>query len=245
MRERILRNLASIVLVFAWLTGCISTPGVAEGPWSRGASMPTARSEIAVTQLDSRIYVAGGIGRLGTTNAFEVYDASTNTWRRLAPLPEAAHHLAMTAASGRIYVSGGYGNMLFRPDRRSAWVYEPKTDVWQPIADMPGPRAAHKLVTLGGKIYAVGGVGPDSTALWVYDPETARWDTSRAPLPTAREHLAAVAAAGKLYGIAGRWSGRGNLTAVPSENPIRRRNSRVWPNRGKVGVCVMPYDFCP
>ena len=32
---------------------------------------------------------------------------------------------------------------------------------------------------------------------------------------------------------------------VPSENPIRRRNSRVWPNRGKVGACVMPYDFCP
>ncbi|MCH9000483.1 MAG: hypothetical protein IID48_19780 [Proteobacteria bacterium] len=32
---------------------------------------------------------------------------------------------------------------------------------------------------------------------------------------------------------------------VPSENPIRRRNSRVWPNRSKVGACVMPYDFCP
>ena len=32
---------------------------------------------------------------------------------------------------------------------------------------------------------------------------------------------------------------------VPSENPSRRRNSRVWPNRGKVGACVMPYDFCP
>ncbi len=35
------------------------------------------------------------------------------------------------------------------------------------------------------------------------------------------------------------------LRAVPSENPIRRGNSRVWPNRGKVGACVMPYDFCP
>ncbi len=38
---------------------------------------------------------------------------------------------------------------------------------------------------------------------------------------------------------------REDETAVPSENPIRRRNSRVWPNRGKVGACVMPYDFCP
>jgi hypothetical protein len=89
MRERILRNFASIILVFTWLTGCISAPGVAEGPWSRGVPMPTARSEIAVTQLDGRIYVAGGIGRLGTTDAFEVYDPLTNTWRSLAPLPEA------------------------------------------------------------------------------------------------------------------------------------------------------------
>ena len=219
MRESILRNLASIVLAFAWLTGCMSAPGVAEGPWTRGAPMPTTRSEIAVTQLDGRIYVAGGIGRLGTSNAFEVYDTSTNTWRRLAPLPEAAHHLAMTAASGRIYVSGGYGNMLFRPDRKSAWVYEHKTDVWQPIADMPGMRAAHKMVTLEGKIYAVGGVGSDPTALWVYDPETDRWDTSRAPLPTAREHLSAVAAARKLYVIAGRWRGRGNLIVVEAYDP--------------------------
>lgn len=214
-----MRNLASLVLVFAWLMGCTSAPGVAEGPWRRGAPMPTTRSEIAVTQLDGRIYVAGGIGRLGTSNAFEVYDASTNTWRRLAPLPEAAHHLALAAAGGRIYVSGGYGNLLFKPDRKSAWVYEPKTDVWQPIADMPGPRAAHKMVTLEGKIYAVGGVGPDPTALWVYDAETDRWDTSRVPMPTAREHLAAVAAAGKLYVIAGRWSGRGNLTVVEAFDP--------------------------
>ncbi len=35
------------------------------------------------------------------------------------------------------------------------------------------------------------------------------------------------------------------MPPVPSENPVRRRNSRVWPNRGKVRACVMPYDFCP
>lgn len=227
MPARIPRHIAASLLVFAWLTGCTSAPGVAEGPWSRGAPMPTPRSEIAVTQLDERVYVAGGIDRGGTSDAFEVYDSATNAWRHLAPLPEAAHHLAMTAAGGRIYVSGGYGSMLFRLDRSSAWAYEPERYVWRRIADMPGPRAAHKLVTLGGKIYAVGGVGPDSTALWVYDPETARWDGSLAPLPTAREHLAAVAAAGKLYVIAGRWSGRGNLTVVEAYDPSTDRWSSM------------------
>ncbi len=59
------------------------------------------------------------------------------------------------------------------------------------------------------------------------------------------------ASAGKL--LYGRGGGLRHMSShmtkeivpVPSENPIRRRNSRVWPNRGKVGACVMPYDFCP
>jgi len=227
MPDKILHDLALPAFVLAWLMGCTAAPGAAEGPWSRGAPMPTARSEVAVTQLAGRIYVAGGIGRFGTTDAFEVYDPATNAWRRLAPLPEALHHAAMTAVGDRIYVSGGYANMFFRPDRKSAWVYEPKADGWRRIADMPGPRATHKLLILGGKIYAVGGVGPDATALWVYDTSTERWDTTRAPLPTAREHLAAAAATGKLYVIAGRWSGRGNLTVVEAYDPATDRWSRT------------------
>jgi hypothetical protein len=33
--------------------------------------------------------------------------------------------------------------------------------------------------------------------------------------------------------------------ATIAEAIRRRGNSRVWPNRGKVQACVMPYDFCP
>ena len=32
---------------------------------------------------------------------------------------------------------------------------------------------------------------------------------------------------------------------VPSENPLRRKNSRAWPNQGKVWAFVMHYDFVP
>ncbi len=78
MPDKILHDLALPAFVLVWLTGCTAAPGAAEGPWSHGAPMPTARSEIAVTQLAGRIYVAGGIGRFGTTDAFEVYDPATN-----------------------------------------------------------------------------------------------------------------------------------------------------------------------
>ena len=226
MRDRTLHDLAQTAFLFTWVA-VFATTARAEGSWNQGTAMPTARSEIAVAQFDGRIYVAGGIGRLGTTNAFEVYNPATNSWTRLAPLPLAAHHLAMAATGDRIYVSGGYANLLFRPYRKSAWVYDPMADKWQGIADMPEPRAAHKLVALGGKLYVVGGVGPKSTTLWVYDPTSGRWDTSRAPLPTPREHLAAVAARGKLYVIAGRWKGRGNLTVVEAYDPATDRWSRM------------------
>ena len=72
------------------LAGCVATPREAVSPWRQGAFMPTARSELAVAALDGRIYVAGGIGRFGTSDAFEVYDPKKNAWARLAPLPMAA-----------------------------------------------------------------------------------------------------------------------------------------------------------
>lgn len=226
MPDKILCKLALVTALFMWFTGAAAAPQ-AGGSWSESAAMPTARSELAVTQLGGRIYVAGGVGRWGTTNAFEAYDPSSNSWNRLAPLPEQVHHLAMAAAGGKIYVSGGYGDLRFNPDRKSTWVYDPKVNQWGRAADMPGPRAAHKLVALGGKLYAVGGVGRGAAALWVYDPALDQWDILQWPLPTAREHLAAVAAAGRIYVIGGRWNGRGNLTAVEAYDPATGTWSRM------------------
>jgi N-acetylneuraminic acid mutarotase len=226
MPDKILHKYGLAAAIFMLLTvlACAEQAG---GSWSEGAAMPTARSELAVTQLGERIYVAGGIGRWGTTGAFEAYYPSSNSWAALAPLPEQAHHLAMAAADGRIYVSGGYADLRFSPDRKSTWSYDPKVNQWRRVADMPGPRAAHKLVALGGKLYAVGGVGPESTALWVYDPTSDQWDTLQAPLPTAREHLASVAVGGKIYVIGGRWKGRGNLAVVETYDPLTGSWSRM------------------
>ena len=176
--------------------------------------MPTSRSEIAATELDGIIYVAGGLLTFGPTTAFEAYDPTTNTWRSLAPLPVGLHHIAMAAARGRVFVTGGYGNIFFRPNRRSAWAYDPKENRWIPIANMPAPRTAHAMASIDGKLHVIGGVGLNSASLWVYDPRVDRWDTTRKPMLTSREQLAAVGVNGKLYVIGGRWKGRGNLGKV-------------------------------
>ncbi|MCH8240319.1 MAG: hypothetical protein IIB62_09785, partial [Proteobacteria bacterium] len=82
MTDYILRKLAMAAAIFMWFTA-LASAAQAGGSWSEGAAMPTARSELAVTRLGERIYVAGGIGRWGTTGAFEAYAPSSNAWARL------------------------------------------------------------------------------------------------------------------------------------------------------------------
>jgi N-acetylneuraminic acid mutarotase len=59
-----------------------------------------------------------------------------------------------------------------------------------------------------GKLYAIGGYEgkANSGAVEVYDPVADSW-TSRASLPTPRDHLAAATVAGKVYAIGGRLKG--------------------------------------
>jgi N-acetylneuraminic acid mutarotase len=76
------------------------------------------------------------------------------------------------------------------------------------------------MVNLDGKLYVVGGVGisiEGPRGVLVYDPAAQRWDASPAPLPTAREHLAAVPFDGKLYVLGGRWGS--NLSTVEVYDP--------------------------
>ena len=84
-------------------------------------------------------------------------------------------------------------------------------------------------------------------------------DRNRSPSPDPR--LIATIAQGRRWFAEGRGGKACSITElaerhgidhmtkeivpVPFENPIRSRNPRVWPKRGKVGACVMPYDFCP
>lgn len=193
--------------------------------WLLAAPMPTPRSEIAAAALDGVLYVAGGLALNASSNgwlaldAFEAYDPLTDTWEVRAPLPVGLHHTAMAAADGRIYVAGGYDADDFTVDVVALWAYDPQTDTWERRADLPVARAAHVLVTIDERLYLVGGEGEFSTALWIYNPATDTWDTTPAPMPTAREHLAAVALAGKLVVLGGRWRGQGNLPMVEAYDP--------------------------
>lgn len=218
--------LATALLVAVLVSRSGLSTAAQESGWTSGAPMPTSRSEIAAAELDGLIYVAGGLGRFGTLDAFEVYDPAKNSWRELAPLPEGRHHLALAAHDGKVYPTGGYADLSFRPNRKTGWAYDPKTNAWKAIADMPGPRAAHRMAAVDGKLYVAGGVGTDPVAVWAYEPATDSWREDLDSLPTAREHLAIVGTSGKLYVIAGRW-GNENLRTLEAYDPASDSWSRL------------------
>jgi N-acetylneuraminic acid mutarotase len=211
---------AAIYLVATEIPCAVPAFAVADGggEWRAGAPMPTARSELAATALDGRVYVAGGLAGLGVTDAFEVYEPVTDSWQAAADLPAPLHHTALAGMGGKVYLTGGFHDLAFQEMSDATWAYDPQQDAWEQVATMPGPRGSHAMVAVDGKLYVVGGE-PDATALWVYDPATDSWQTGRAPLPTAREHLAAVALDGRLYAIGGRWSGVGNRDSLEVYDP--------------------------
>jgi N-acetylneuraminic acid mutarotase len=205
-----------------------AAPGAAraDSGWSLAAPMPLARSELSAAVADDRLYVAGGIAQLGPSPAFQVYDPATNSWRSLAQLPAPRHHFGMAALGGRIYVSGGYAELPFGAPRKETWSYDIAANRWTPTADLPAGRAAHAMVALGEALYVVGGVGAEPESVFVYDRGLDAWRRLATALPTPREHLTAVALAGRLHVIGGRWSGQGNLATLEIYDPATNQWAR-------------------
>jgi N-acetylneuraminic acid mutarotase len=200
------------------------------GTWSEAAPMPKPISEAATATTLGRIYVAGGIEPVpypvyySSSRTFQIYDVAAHRWRLGPDLPQERDHLALAGLEGKIYLTGGGRWGLGGGSFDELWVYDPATDAWSTRARMPAKRHAHAMVALDGRLYVVGGVifPPERAGeLWVYDPRTDRWTVAPTKLPTLREHVTAVAAAGKIYVIGGRW--QGNVAALESYDPTTNR----------------------
>jgi N-acetylneuraminic acid mutarotase len=204
---------------FAWLWFGARIPA-ATPPWARMAPMSGVRSEMPATVLGGLVYVPGGLGWFGRTVAtFEVYDPAADGWRSLPPLPEPRHHVGVAAVEGRVIVTGGFSGLDFALGSADAWAFDPPTGTWERLPDMPGRRGAHAMAAVDGVAYVIGGVGDDFRAVWTFDTAVGAWASDRAPLPTAREHLAAVTVDGAVYAIGGRWGPSGNLATVERYDP--------------------------
>jgi len=216
---------AGFTLVLGLTFLCLPLLGSAAsgGDWEMRAPMPSKRSEVAIAELDGKIYVIGGLKYLigWTSGAVEAYDPRTDRWETKASLPGPLHHAAATAANGKLYVVGGYAPGLLvdipelRRPMKEVWEYDPDRDRWRARAPMPTARGGLAVGVIDGKIYVVGGEagGKAVNAFEMYDPVTDTWQTLP-PMPTPRDHLTAAVLNGRLYVIGGRQGGIGSSMTV-------------------------------
>lgn len=177
--------------------------------WRTGRDAPTPRTEVAVAGLGAEIYVIGGFDEAGqAVRTVEVYNASQDRWRAAADYPILIHHTAAVAYDGAVYVFGGYTTSQFMATSL-AFRYDPAQDAWASIEMLPAARGAHAGVAVDGVAFLVGGVGTDGSLMapvHAYDFEMQTWST-RAEMPTPREHLAASSLNGTIYAAGGREGG--------------------------------------
>ncbi len=111
----------------------------AENSWASRAPMHVARSNLAVANVNGKIYAIGGstvsyfsqstsetIGEIVGTN--EEYSPTTNTWiyKKLMPTPRVS--LSAVVCQNKIYCVGGESNGEYLGTNE---VYDPATDSWE------------------------------------------------------------------------------------------------------------------
>ncbi len=187
----------------------VNTP--LSGEWDARGRLLQANSEMAVGELDGKIYVLGGYpSTRQTQSTVQVYDPASDRWELAAPMPIALNHNMAATVGGKLYMIGGQttdagsGNYSDR-----VFEYDPLTRQWRERSRMPTARGAGVAVVWEERIYVAGGRPPRGADFAVYDPRADSWRTLP-DLPTARNHLAGAAVSGKVYIVGGRFEGGAN-----------------------------------
>ncbi|GIW42706.1 MAG: hypothetical protein KatS3mg076_3283 [Candidatus Binatia bacterium] len=185
--------------------------------WISLAPMPgSGRQEVAVAELEGKIYVLGGFERVGTqpraVDTVEAYDIASDTWEAAPPLPRRLHHGTAAVLGGFLHSVGGL-DPGFRPIA-DVYRWRPGAAGWEELPPLPVPQGAQAVAVAGGRIHSIGGTAEvlSSTVHQIYDPTGGTWSTG-APLPRGRNHLGAAVLDGKIYVVGGRFDGGGLLNS--------------------------------
>jgi N-acetylneuraminic acid mutarotase len=193
--------------------------------WAAGPALPAPQAEAVGLTHAGRVHlVTGRSPRDGGANGQwrDQLDVATHLvldgerWEHARPAPMARNSAAGAALEGALWIAGGRtvgGDGTGRLDR-----YDPASDRWETLAPIPpspttGRQAGGGLAmaAIAGRLVAFGGEWFDRTTpggggvlaeTWIYDPGEDRWRAGPA-MRTPRHGLAAAAADGTVYAIAG------------------------------------------
>lgn len=197
------------------------SPGLADhlaaARWRELPAAPIERLEVAAAAIGGRVHVAGGLVPGGASAAVEVLDVGGRSWSRAEDLPIPLHHAMAVSWRGAFVVLGGFtpgagglfgsasdrvfalgcpAGIACTPIEGSRWVELPRLRV---------PRGAGAAGVVGGAIVVAAGQGGGRLIeeTEVLDPDAGQWRDG-APIPTARDHVAAASDGEHLYVAGGR-----------------------------------------
>jgi non-specific serine/threonine protein kinase len=221
-----------------------TTEAASNSPWKAIPSADTARQEVASTVAGGVVYVMGGLtGKEGTTKV-EGFEPASRSWKDEPDLPLPLHHaMAVTFQDNPVVIGGWTAEGDNLNAKTSNRVFMLSGGGWAELPPLNRPRAAGAAAVVGDKIVVVGGQGGDGQLL----PQTevfdgTKWVDAR-PIPTPRDHLAAVANDRFIFAIGGRkLTPDQNLAVVESFDPATNQWFQ-WPQmptaRGGLGAAVV------
>lgn len=207
----------------------------ADSVWRSGPAMPFVAQEIYPAVHQSRLYVAGGIGRRLGVPMFNDGCASlalglqgpegTADWREEPELPDSRHHGQLASLANQLWLMGGFtGSITGGIWRMRDSVHTLGDDGWRPRFKLPKPRAEGVAATRAGALHLVSGQSPkgeanrsrsdhlEVTDHWHFDAKEQRW-RDLAPIPTARNSACGGWLGDALIVTGGRTSA-GNLSVT-------------------------------
>ncbi|MBI4569006.1 MAG: hypothetical protein HY719_11485 [Planctomycetes bacterium] len=224
----------------------------ADGSWNATVMLPAGgRSGLGAASLGGDVYAIGGFNGSTAIDTVEKYNPSASAWASPLPpvLPAARKDMPAAEVNDRIYVIGGSdssGSLALVEE------FDPTANGgqgrWSTKTPMPTARQAFRTAVVNGKIYAMGGYNGSQSAIAAgaasrvatveeFDPTgnggAGAW-TVKASMPTAREHLAAAAANGRVYAIGGSDGSRA-LATVEMYDPV----ANAWTPRPALRVARM------
>jgi N-acetylneuraminic acid mutarotase len=173
------------------------------GQWSMRSGLIEANSELALAEVNGKIYLIGGYpASRQTARTVQVYDIASDRWTLGPQLPQPNNHGMAAGVNGRVYLIGGQttdaGNYV-----DTVYELDPAKGAWVEKARMPTARSSGVAVVHDRKIYIAGGRPPRGSDFAVYDTTSDTWQVLP-NLPTQRNHFTGAAINGRIHLVGGR-----------------------------------------
>lgn len=203
--------------------------------WSARNAMPMKRAYGVAAAVNGKIYLIGGVIRVGGQNAPTLeYDPSNESWSEKAAMPTPRLSAGSAVINSKIYVVGGSTPSGIPVATVEA--YDPKLDRWTSLQPMSKARVNAAVGSVNGLLYAFGGVDASMAIVnsgEMYDPALDRW-VEAPPMPAARTGAGAAVLGGELYVVGGQSADQGNPpTATTFVFRPWAADRPVWPKPRK------------